>query len=82
MMESRAHGLDDAYNHFFDAMQKATFPDYHETMPLQAQENYLRANYLPADANKTPHRKIPPANLKGEESISAEITSATRQTRC
>jgi hypothetical protein len=51
-------------------------------MPLQAQENYLRANYLPADANKMPHRKIPPANLKGEESISAEITSATRQTRC
>ncbi|UWM80385.1 hypothetical protein [Rhizobium sp. SRDI969] len=33
-------------------MQKASFPHYHETMPLQAQENYLRANYLPADADK------------------------------
>ncbi|MGX9989067.1 hypothetical protein ACS4RR_007550 [Rhizobium sp. Z1P35] len=38
-------------------MQKASFPHYHETMPLQAQENYLRANYLPADADKTPRRK-------------------------
>jgi hypothetical protein len=26
-------------------------------MPLQAQENYLRANYLPADANKMTRRK-------------------------
>ncbi|MGR9450926.1 hypothetical protein [Rhizobium leguminosarum] len=38
-------------------MQKSSFPNYHETMPLQAQENYLCANYLPADANKTPLRK-------------------------
>jgi hypothetical protein len=38
-------------------MQKSSFPNYHETMPLQAQENYLCANYLPADANKTPRRK-------------------------
>ncbi|XKM41680.1 hypothetical protein A4U53_013970 [Rhizobium ruizarguesonis] len=63
-------------------MQKTSFPDYHETMPLQAQENYLRANYLPADANKTPGRKDTAANLKGKESISAEISSATRQRRC
>jgi hypothetical protein len=26
-------------------------------MPLQAQENYLGLNYLPADANKKPRRK-------------------------
>ncbi|MBB4417034.1 hypothetical protein GGE20_001946 [Rhizobium leguminosarum] len=38
-------------------MQKTSFPHYHETMPMQAQENYLRANYLPAAANEPPRRK-------------------------
>ncbi|MFB2607744.1 hypothetical protein ACE04B_38265, partial [Rhizobium phaseoli] len=32
----------------FVAMQKASFPHYHETMPLQAQENYLTLNCRPA----------------------------------
>ncbi|MGR4845935.1 hypothetical protein ACIPSK_25515 [Rhizobium sp. LARHSG275] len=53
-------------------MQKASFPHYHETMLLQAQEDYLRAIIFLPMRIKRRAEKISPADLNGEESISAK----------
>jgi hypothetical protein len=81
MMESRAHGLDDAYNHFSMQCRKLRFRITMKQCRCKLKKITCAPIIFLADANKTPRRKDTVANLKGEESISAEISPATRHRR-
>jgi hypothetical protein len=81
MMESRVHGLDDAYNHFSMQCRNLRFRITMKQCRCKLKKiTCAPIIFLPMQIKRRAE-KISPAKLKGEESISAEISSATRHRR-